>query len=534
MRHLSMASLLILLSVLFSSTHSATSETFVQCLTKNSDKSSPISSILFSPNSSLYSSTLEFSIQNRVFISSTTPKPQFIITPLRESHIQAAVICSKRQGLLIRVRSGGHDYEGLSYISYKPFIIIDLVRFEKIDVNVTDKTAWVQAGATVGQVYYRIAEKSNTLAFPAGVCATVGVGGLIGGGGLGLLTRKFGLSTDNVLDASFIDVNGKLLNRKSMGEDLFWAIRGGQGASFGVIVSWKIKLVPVPATVTVFRVEKTLEQGATSLFFKWQTSASKFNENLLITTVTEPITSDGKKTIRVRFESTFLGSIQELLPVMRTSFPELGIEAKDCTEMPWVNTNLFMAWLTGQPLTILLNRAQQSTNYFKGKSDFVKQAISVSNLESLWGKMMAEDISPMMMAEPLGGKMSEIAESATPFPHRAGNLYVIHYFISWQDGSASTRYLDSMKRLYSNMTPYVSKSPRGAYINYKDLDLGANKGVNTSYLEARVWGEKYFKGNFARLAYVKSKVDPENFFWNELSIPPLSLKLKKDGESASM
>ncbi|KAL5708329.1 cinnamyl-alcohol dehydrogenase [Ranunculus cassubicifolius] len=511
---------------LFSSFHSAISatpsENFVQCIVKNSDTSTPISTILFSPNNSSYTSTLEFSAQNRVFISSTTPKPLFIITPLRESHIQAAVICSKQQGFLIRVRSGGHDYEGLSYVSYKPFIIIDLVKFERIDINVTDQTAWVQAGATVGQVYYRVAEKSNTLAFPAGVCATMGVGGHIGGGGLGFLMRKFGLSVDNVLDATFIDVNGKLLNRQSMGEDLFWAIRGGQGASFGVIVSWKIRLVPVPSTVTVFRVEKTLEQGATSLFFKWQNSASKFDQNLFIRTVTEPITSNGKKTMRVRFESIYLGNIQQLLAVMKTSFPELGIQASDCTEMPWVNTNLFMAWLTGQPLTILLNRAQQSKNYFKGKSDFVKQAISVSNLETLWTKMMAEDISPMIIAEPLGGKMAEVSESATPFPHRAGNLYNIQYFISWSDGSASTRYLDSMKRLYSNMTPYVSKSPRAVYINYKDLDLGANKGVNTSYSEARVWGEKYFKGNFARLASVKSKVDPGNFFWNELSVPPFS------------
>lgn len=135
---------------------------------------------------------------------------------------------------------------------------------------------------------------------------------------------------------------------------------------------------------------------------------------------------------------------------------------------------------------------------------------------------MTEDpLSPLMIIEPLGGKMAEISESAIAFPHRAGNLYNIQYLLGWGDGSKSAEYLESMKKLYSFMTPYVSKSPRASYLNYKDLDLGTNRDVNTRYMEAREWGEKYFKSNFARLALVKSMVDPHNFFWDEQSIPPL-------------
>ena len=101
--------------------------------------------------------------------------------------------------------------------------------------------AWVQAGAILGELYTKIAEKSKTLAFPAGICSTVGAGGHISGGGYGNLIRKHELSVDHVVDAQFVDVNGKILNRSSMGEDLFWAIRGGGGASFGVILSYTIK-----------------------------------------------------------------------------------------------------------------------------------------------------------------------------------------------------------------------------------------------------------------------------------------------------
>ena len=75
----------------------------------------------------------------------------------------------------------------------------------------------------------------------------------------------------------------------------------------------------------------------------------------------------------------------------------------------------------------------------------------------------------------------------------------------------------------SRPTTYMSKNPRTGYVNYRDLDLGTNEleGNVTSYAKARIWGEKYFRGNFERLAAVKAMVDPDDFFRNEQSIPPL-------------
>ncbi|KAF9596880.1 hypothetical protein IFM89_013928, partial [Coptis chinensis] len=525
---------ILLFASFLSVTSVSSSENIRQCLSSASNTSIPITNVLYSQNNYSYSPILDFSIQNLMFISFTTPKPLFIITPLHESHIQAAVICSRKFGLLIRVRSGGHDYEGLSYISYKPFIIIDLVNFQQISVHVEDNSAWVQAGATVGQVYYQIAEQTSTHGFPAGVCPTMGVGGHISGGGLGFLMRKYGLAADNVLDAIFIDVNGQIYDRKSMSEDLFWAIRGGGGASFGVIVAWKIKLAPVPSVVTYFNVPKRLEQGATSLFYKWQKLAPEFHEDLLIRTVIQPVDGEKNRTIEVVFESVFLGTAKEVLSLMEINFPEFGLDAKDCTEMSWINSTLSVAGLSGMPVDVLLNRSQQSKRYFKGKSDFVQEPISIADLERIWTVMLEQDISPMMICEPFGGKMDVISESSIPFPHRIGNLYNIQYYITWQDGSESTKYLEATRRLYGYMTPYVSQSPRASYVNYKDLELGINQGVNTSYLEARVWGEKYFKSNFLRLANVKSKVDPENFFWNEQSIPLLPLDFLSTGRDISM
>ncbi|KAI9121550.1 hypothetical protein K1719_008583 [Acacia pycnantha] len=104
-----------------------------------------------------------------------------------------------------------------------------------------------------------------------------------------------------------------------MGEDLFWAIRGGGAAGFGVVLSWKIKLVSVSPQVTLFRVKKTVEQGVTDLVYKWQLVASELDKDLFIRVMPLVIngTKDGKKkTIQVSFIGQFLGKIDRLIPLI--------------------------------------------------------------------------------------------------------------------------------------------------------------------------------------------------------------------------
>ncbi|XP_021298066.1 berberine bridge enzyme-like 22 [Herrania umbratica] len=511
-------------------THQAISDSihgdFVRCMSTQFRDYTRSFEIIFTSDSPLYSSILRSTLQNMRWLNSSTSTPLLIITPFHESEIHAALLCSKKLGLQIRVRSGGHDYEGLSYSCKTPFIIIDLTNLRAIEINVEEETAWVQSGATLGELYYAIGKKSSIHAFPAGLCPTVGVGGHFSGGGLGTLMRKYGLAADNVLDAYLVDVNGRILDRKAMGENLFWAIRGGGGASFGIILSWKIRLVRVPPTVTAFTISKTIEQGATKLVHRWQYIADKLPEDLFIRVIIQDVPGSGhrnNKTIQASFNSLFLGEIDRLIPFMNESFPVLGLLAEDCIQMSWVESTLYFAgFQQGQPLEALLDKTQLYKSSFKAKSDFVREPIPEEGLEGIWKMFLAEEMVFIIM-DPFGGKMNTIPESAVPFPHRKENLYNIQYIVKWQvnDVKASHKHIYWIRMLYEYMSPYVSKAPRAAYLNYRDLDLGTNSQGSTSYAEASEWGKKYFKGNFKRLARVKSMTDPQNFFRNEQSIPPL-------------
>ncbi|KAG8075547.1 hypothetical protein GUJ93_ZPchr0006g44417 [Zizania palustris] len=475
--------------------------------------------IVYTHASQSYPSVLESAIKNLRFVTPGTPTPVALVEATDASHVQGAVRCGASYGVHVRSRSGGHDYEGLSYRSVNstpPFAVVDMGAIREVRVDVRRETAWVGSGATLGDVYYAIANKSARLGFPGSVGPTVGVGGFLSGGGFGLMLRKHGLGSDLVLDATIVDAKGRLLDRAAMGEDLFWAIRGGGGGNFGIVVSWKLRLVRVPATVTVFTIRRSRDQSATDLLTKWQQVAPSLPSDVFLRVVVQNQVA--------QFESLYLGTRANLVATMAARFPELGVNSSNCIEMTWIQSVLYFAFYgTGQPMERLLERGTKPDRFFKAKSDYVEESIPRHVWESNWSWFL-KDGAGLLILDPYGGEMSRIAPAATPFPHRQA-LYNVQYYGFWSESgaAASDLHMSWIRGLYREMEPYVSKNPRGAYVNYRDLDLGVNDDVAgvASYEKARVWGEAYFKGNFERLATVKAKVDPDNFFMNEQSIPPL-------------
>lgn len=514
---------LLLFTLLHSSSANEDSvhKSFLNCMIKETNPE--ISNTIFAKTNSSYTSVLRAYIRNARFNTSSAPKPIIIITPLEESHVRAAVICTKKVGFILKIRSGGHDYDGISYVSDSPFFILDMYNLRTVTVDMEEESAWVGAGATLGEVYHAIWTKSKVHGFPAGVCPTVGAGGHISGGGYGNILRKHGLSVDHMVDAKIVDVNGRILDRESMGEDLFWAIRGGGGASFGVILSYKIKLVPVPETVTVFRLEYLMDQNALDITHKWQFVAPKTDPNLFMRVLIQPVTRNKKRTIRTTIITLFLGKADEVVSLLGKEFPEMGLKKENCTEMTWVQSVLW--WANFDNVTeispdVLLDRNLDSANFLKRKSDYVGKEIGKSELESLF-KQMIKIGKVGLVFNPYGGRMREFSSTETPFPHRE-KLYKIQYSVNWEEpgNDADKQFMNEIRTLYGFMTPLVSQNPRSSYLNYRDLDIGTNTNGGKIFEEGEVYGRKYFGDNFDRLVKVKTAVDPGNFFWNEQSIPP--------------
>ncbi|GLJ18421.1 hypothetical protein SUGI_0326430 [Cryptomeria japonica] len=193
----------------------------------------------------------------------------------------------------------------------------------------------------------------------------------------------------------------------------------------------------------------------------------------------------------------------------------MGIVAGDCVETSRIDS---ISYTTHTTTNQLVSSNDSNKSYFKAKSDFVTKPIPQSGLEGVW-EFLGEELSSFIVLAPLGGRMYEIPSIEILFPYRAGYFYNIQYQVTWTDSSKDLAYMDWMRRFYEYMTPYVTESPRGAYVNYIDLDLGTTINGIASVAEARSWGDKYFGGNFDRLVKVKIKFDPNNVFRNSQSIP---------------
>ncbi|KAI9174998.1 hypothetical protein LWI28_026013 [Acer negundo] len=273
--------------------------------------------------------------------------------------------------------------------------------------------AWVQVGVTLGELYYRIAEKSNVHGFLA--------------------------AETSVMDVGIVDVNDRVLDRASMGEDLFWPIRGGGGGSF---------------------VFKTLEQGDTKLLYRWQQVADKLDKDLLIRVLMNmENTSTSERSVTIAYDGFFLGA-DRLVQLMQVSFPELDLTREDCIKTSWIRSALhvsrFPVALVFASPELLLQRITAPLS-FEGKAEFVNEPIPEIAFEELCKRLLKED-DPIIVWTPYGGMMSKIPEYETLFPHRKGTIFKFHYFTYWQKGDKNVpKHINWIRSLYDYMTPYVSK-----------------------------------------------------------------------------
>jgi FAD/FMN-containing dehydrogenase len=165
-------------------------------------------------------------------------RPGLIVCCVGASDVVAAVNFARENRLLVSVRGGGHNIAGSAVCDGG--LMIDLSMMKSVRVDVAARRAWVGPGATLVDVDRET--QAFGLAVPTGINSTTGIAGLTLGGGFGWITRKFGLTIDNLVSADVVTADGKLLRAsQSENPDLFWALRGG-GGNFGIVTAFEFQL----------------------------------------------------------------------------------------------------------------------------------------------------------------------------------------------------------------------------------------------------------------------------------------------------
>jgi len=376
--------------------------------------------------------------------------------------------------LLTAIRGGGHNVGGRALCD--DGLVIDLSRMRSVFVDPVSRRVRIQGGATLGD----IDRETHVfgLAVPCGIVPKTGIGGLTLGGGVGWLIRKYGMSIDNLLSAEIVTADGKVLAASaSQNEDLFWALRGG-GGNFGVVTSFEFQAHPVSTVLgglLIYPRDKAVE--VLRNFRDFMASAPDeltAYAALLHGPDGSPLTaiiacycgsiSDGERILQPlrKFGSPVLDGIQAMpFPVMQSllapSFP-------DGNHNYWKST--LQRELPDAAIWAIVDHANK-----------LNSPLSVSVFEYY------------------GGAAGRVARDATAFPHR-DLPWDILFLAQWTDPAQTNLHRDWARSGEEMLRPYS----QNAHL-LSALDVEAEDVIKTA-----------FGANLARLAAIKKKYDPTNFF----------------------
>lgn len=187
----------------------------------------------------------DYDAARTLFIGGMDRHPAVIARPVDAEDVARVIALARATGLELAIRSGGHSGAGHSVC--EGGIVLDLAAMKGMQFDLENGTVWAEAGLTAGEVTNAAA--AHGLAVGFGDTGSVGIGGITLGGGVGYLTRKYGLTIDNLLAAEIVTADGRILHVDTDHHpDLFWAIRGG-GGNFGVVTRFKFRLHNVDTIV---------------------------------------------------------------------------------------------------------------------------------------------------------------------------------------------------------------------------------------------------------------------------------------------
>ncbi|HSB72172.1 MAG TPA: FAD-binding oxidoreductase [Candidatus Methylomirabilis sp.] len=419
-------------------------------------------------------------------------RPAVIARCATTSDVVCGVNFARDNGLLLAVRGGGHNIAGNAICD--DGLVIDLSRMKAARVDPARRRVTIEGGATLADL--DAATQAHGLATPVGINSTTGIAGLTLGGGFGWLSRKHGMTVDNLESAEVVTAAGEVV-RASAAEhpDLFWALRGG-GGNFGVVTRFEFRLHPVgPGVLSGLIVYPIAE--AKSVLQQYRDFAAKAPEALSVWTVLRlapplpflPEKVHGQGMIALAL--IYAGDPKQgepLIQPLRKFGTLLGEH---------VGVQPYVAWQ--QAFDPLLTAGAR--NYWKSHNlSTLKDGLFDAVIASI-GKLPSPQCEIFIGA--IGGATTRPAPDSAAYAHRDAE-FVMNVHTRWEDPADDKRCIAWARDFFKASAPFASG---GVYVNFLTADEGDR--VRSAY-----------GPNYDRLARVKRKYDPDNLFRMNQNIEP--------------
>jgi FAD/FMN-containing dehydrogenase len=437
---------------------------------------------LIQPQDEGYEST------RRVYNAMIDKRPRLIAQCADVADVMTVVNFARENELLLAVRGGGHNGAGLG--TCDGGIVLDLSPMRGVRVDPQSRLLRADGGCTQGQVSH--AGAAFGLAVPLGVVSTTGVGGLTLGGGHGYLTRKYGLTIDNLLEADVVLADGQFVTASaSQNEDLFWALRGG-GGNFGVVTSFLFQaqpVGPVTAGLMFWEFERTTEIMQWYRQFLPAASEDLYGFVALMHVPPVPL-----------FPTHLHGRPVCVIIWCHFGSPEQA--KKDLDAVRQAHPPLFEQ-IGPTPITALMSMFDPLIPpglqwYWRG--DFFTELSDEAIAQHVqYGSQLPTPLSAMHLY-PVDGQANRVAPDETAFNYREAKWSMVINGID-PDPANARKITDWARAYWAAVHPY---SAGGAYVNFM-MEESPDR-VRATY-----------RGNYDRLAALKAKYDPTNLFrvnWN--------------------
>jgi FAD/FMN-containing dehydrogenase len=433
-----------------------------------------------------------------VFNAMHRSRPDVIASCATTDDVVAAVKRAREENLRVAVRGGGHSVAGLSAI--EGGMLIDLAPMQDVEVDAERRIAKVGGGALWSDLDG--ATQEHGLAVPGGVVSDTGVAGLTLGGGYGWLRRKYGLSCDSLVEAELVTADGSVVKASAdENPDLYWAIRGG-GGNFGIVTTFTFELHEVGPEVAFAATFYPLEDAG-QIMRGWRDYVESAPDEVtsVCVTITFPANPDLPEAVHDRpviiVGGVYVGDVDAGLAEMQP-LRELGTPLFDMS-----GPTPFVGVQTGfDPLF------PRDTLRSYWKSQYVDE-LSDAAIDTIAAKAQDRP-APLTLVNTfhMGGAIAHVGEEDTAFATRT-SPYMVSIDGMWTEADDDEANVAWVRSAWNEVGEYGTGE---VYLNFTGLaDEDATAGVDSAHGR-----------NLERLAEIKAKYDPDNFFRINNNVVPAS------------